>query len=108
MSIVCLGWLLAAFLMLASPHFPWYFVVLVPWLALRPSATAWVLTLASPLLYGSPAGDDWLNYDIRIAAFTLATSVALAFDAWRLRRNPINLVVGETHERRGSQPASVP
>jgi hypothetical protein len=107
-SIACLGWVLAVFLMLASPHFPWYFVVLVPWLALRPSATAWVLTLASPLLYGSPAGDDWLNYDIRIAAFTLATSVALAFDAWRLRRNPITLVVGETHERRGSQPASVP
>jgi hypothetical protein len=110
-SVACLGWLLAIFLVLASPHFPWYFVVLVPLLALRPTATAWVLTLASPLLYGSPYGADWLSYDVRIAAFTLASFAALAFDAWSLRRNPINLTVGETHERHHEherdQPASV-
>jgi hypothetical protein len=111
-SVACLGWLLTIFLMLASPHFPWYFVVLVPWLALRPSATAWVLTLASPLLYDSAAGPGWPSYDARILAFTLATVAALAFDGWSLRRRPFNLTVGETHERHHEherhQPASVP
>ena len=99
-SVLCLGWLLAAFLILSSPHFPWYFVVLVPWLALCPFATAWVLTLASPLLYGSPTGADWLSYDLRIAAFTLATVAALALDARSLRRTglgkPLNMTAGET------------
>ncbi len=107
-SVACLGWLLTIFLILASPHFPWYFVVLVPWLAIRPSPTAWVLTLASPLLYDGPAGPGWLSYDARISAFTLATVAALAFDGWNLRRQSLNLTVGETHERRGDQPASVP
>jgi alpha-1,6-mannosyltransferase len=99
-SVLCLGWLLAAFLVLSSPHFPWYFLVLVPWLAVHPFATAWVLTLASPLLYDSVAGTGWPAYDLRIAAFTLATVAALAFDAWRLCRKglgkPLNLTVGET------------
>jgi hypothetical protein len=107
-SIAGLGWLLTIFLLLASPHFPWYFVVLAPWLALRPTATAWVLTLGCPLLYDSTAGASWLSYDARIAAFTLATAAALAFDGWSLRRQSLNLTVGETHERRGDRPASVP
>ena len=34
-AIVCLGWLLVTFLILASPHYPWYFLVLVPFLALH-------------------------------------------------------------------------
>jgi hypothetical protein len=110
-SVACLGWLLTIFLILASPHFPWYFVVLVPWLALRPSATAWVLTLASPLLYDSAAGPVWPSYDARIFAFTLATVAALAFDGWILRRRPFNLTIGETHGRQHEpgpdQPASV-
>ena len=35
-SIRSLGWLLIAFLVLSSPHYPWYFLVLVPFLALAP------------------------------------------------------------------------
>jgi type IV secretory pathway VirB2 component (pilin) len=97
-AVASLGWLLTVFLVLASPHFPWYFVVLVPLLALRPSAAAWVLTLGGPLLYDSAEGTVWLGYDARIAVFTLATVAALAFDAWSLRRqaNSLNSTVGET------------
>src|SRR5262249_57604323 len=50
-SITALGWLLVSFLILSSPHYPWYFLVLVPFLAIAPSATVWVLTIACPLLY---------------------------------------------------------
>ena len=99
-AIAGLVWLLAVFLTLASPHYPWYFLALVPLLTIHPSATGWVLTLASPLLYDSAAGTAWPGYDLRVAAFTLATVAALAFDAWRLRRKalgkPLGQTVGET------------
>jgi hypothetical protein len=99
-AIAGLAWLLAVFLALASPHYPWYFLALVPLLAIHPSAAAWVLTLASPLLYDSAVGIAWPGYDLRTAAFTLATAAALAFDAWRLRRKalgkPLGQTVGET------------
>ena len=99
-AIAGLSWLLVVFLTLASPHYPWYFLALVPLLAVHASSAAWVLTLACPLLYESAAGTGWPAYDLRIAAFTLATVAALAFDARSLRRNglgkPTNLTVGET------------
>jgi hypothetical protein len=114
-AVACLSWLLAVFLVLASPHFPWYFLALVPMLALHSSAAGWVLTLGSPLLYDSAAGVAWLGYDARVALFTLASVAALAFDGRHLRRKALNLNVGETHERTleragergGNQPASV-
>lgn len=85
-TIAALGWLLVFFLILASPHYPWYFLVLVPLLALAPSATAWVLTIACPLLYDSIPDAGWPGYDTRIALFLLATSAALAHDGWCMSR----------------------
>jgi hypothetical protein len=99
MAVASLWWLLAVFLVLASPHFPWYFLVLVPLLALHASVAGWILTLGTPLLYDSAARIPWLSYDARIALLTLASIAALAFDAWRLRRAPLNLNVGDTHDR---------
>jgi alpha-1,6-mannosyltransferase len=94
-SIACLSWLLIIFLILLSPHYPWYFLVLVPLLAIHPSATAWVLTLACPLLYDSVEATGWPSYDARIVAFTAATLVALAYDSWRLRRNSLDRAIGQ-------------
>jgi hypothetical protein len=85
-SVACLSWLLVIFLVVVSPHYPWYFLVLVPMLVIHPSATAWVLTLACPLLYDVVGGPMWPGYDLRIAAFTLATVAGLAHDARSLRR----------------------
>ncbi len=95
-SINCLHWLLVSFLIVASPHYPWYFLVLVPLLVLGQSATAWILTLACPLLYDSVPGGWWPEHDIRIALFILATIGALAYDAWNLRRKPRSPTLGET------------
>jgi alpha-1,6-mannosyltransferase len=81
-AVACLSWLLAAFLVLASPHFPWYFLVLVPLLAIYSTATGWVLTLTCPLLYASVDGAGWPSYDARIGAFMAATAAALAYDIW--------------------------
>jgi hypothetical protein len=95
-SVACLSWLLVVFMILASPHYPWYFLVLVPLLAIHPSATAWVLTLVCPILYDSVEGGGWPGYDVRIAIFSAATLIALAHDAWKLRRKPLDLAAGET------------
>jgi alpha-1,6-mannosyltransferase len=94
-SIACLGWLLVVFLVLLSPHYPWYFLVLVPLLVLQPSATAWVLTLACPILYDSIGGAGWPSYDARVAGFMLATLAALAYDARKLRRKSMSPATGE-------------
>lgn len=83
-AIRALGWLLIAFLILSSPHYPWYFLVAVPFLALSPSATAWVLTLGCTLIYGGLP-----SYDAGIALFTAATLAALGFDLWREFKTPM-------------------
>jgi len=93
-SITALGWLLVSFLILFSPHYPWYFLVLVPFLAIAPSATAWVLTIACPLLYDSIPDAGWPAYDTRIALFLQATVAALAYDAWRLHRKTHRIILG--------------
>jgi len=87
-TIRALGWLLIAFLVLSSPAYPWYFLVLVPLLALAPTATAWVLTLGGVLFYDVVGNDGLPSYEVRIALFTLATLAALAYDLWRARTIP--------------------
>jgi hypothetical protein len=94
-TLAWLNWLLIVFLILVSPHYPWYFLVLVPLIVIHPLATAWVLTLACPILYDSVEGGGWPGYDARIAAFTLATLAAIAYDARKLLRKPLALSVGE-------------
>jgi alpha-1,6-mannosyltransferase len=82
-ALACLSWLLVTFLVLASPHYPWYFLALVPVLALHGSAAGWVLSLGSVAIYGSVDGVGWPEYDTRIALFTAATLAAVAYDARR-------------------------
>jgi hypothetical protein len=87
-SIRAAAWLLTLFLVLISPNYPWYFLVLAPFLALAPSATAWVLTSASVLFYNVVPNDVLPAYEVRIGVFTVAVLVALAHDLrgqWRKR-----------------------
>jgi hypothetical protein len=85
-ALDALRWLLVAFLILASPHYPWYFLVLVAFLVLSPSASAWVLTLGGVLLYDVIGEDVLPSYNVRLGVFTLATFAAVAFDVARERR----------------------
>jgi hypothetical protein len=43
---------------LLSPHYPWYFAWIVPFLCFRPMLSVLYLTVASPLLYFVPGGPD--------------------------------------------------
>jgi alpha-1,6-mannosyltransferase len=89
-------WMLTAFLVLISPNYPWYFLVLVPFLALAPSAAAWVLTSASVLFYNAVPGDVLPPYEARITAFTVAVLMALAHDLWGEWRRGVPEAIGET------------
>jgi alpha-1,6-mannosyltransferase len=95
-SMRAASWMLIAFLVLVSPNYPWYFLVLVPFLALAPSATAWVLTSASVLFYDVVPNDVLPVYEVRIGVFTVAVLAALAHDLWRTRRRSAPVAIGGT------------
>lgn len=95
-SMRATSWMLIAFLVLISPNYPWYFLVLVPFLALSPSATAWVLTSAGVLFYDVVPNDILPAYEVRIAVFMLAVLSALGHDLWREWRKTVPVAVGET------------
>jgi hypothetical protein len=95
-SMRATSWMLIAFLVLISPNYPWYFLVLVPFLALAPTATAWVLTSASVLFYNVLPDDVLPAYEVRIGAFTMAALAALAHDLWLEWRKGAQVVIGET------------
>jgi len=45
-------------MVLVSPHYPWYFAWIVPFLCFTPWLSVLYLTVASPLLYFVPGGPD--------------------------------------------------
>jgi len=54
-------WLAAAFVWLTSPHYPWYFLILIPLLAAAPSLPVLLMTILAPALYLTrpPGGMTW-------------------------------------------------
>lgn len=51
-SLAGAQWLLVAFIVAMTPHYPWYIMCLVPFLCIAPTYGVAYLTLAAPLLYG--------------------------------------------------------
>jgi hypothetical protein len=84
-AIVGLSWLLVTFLAVISPHYPWYYLVLVPILVIHPSAAAWAMTLGAPVIYDSVGGVGWPDYHARMWALLLASAAAVAWDLRRAR-----------------------
>ena len=80
-------YLLFTFLLILSPNYPWYFVVLVPLGCLAPWSPALCLTLLSAILYGAPpiAGDP---SNILIHSLLYGAAIAaLIFDLCRRFRS---------------------
>ena len=83
--------LLLAFLLLLSPDHPWYFLIIMPLVALRGSTVGWAVSIGALLL------QDELEWDAYIPIFTRKTvlygGVALAFTwsiwrMWKMKRLP--------------------
>ena len=92
------GWLtvlLAAFLVLLTPHYPWYYLALMPFLALYPRAwSLWVLTVASVLSYDAIPDDVLPIYIHRQIAFNALVLIAVARDI--ANRTTLALSTGAT------------
>jgi len=78
--------LLLAFSFLLSPDYPWYFLMVVPFVALTGSWTGWVLTIGGFALYDRLAWDPQIHFDMRDSLFNLAVLSAAALAAWRAGR----------------------
>lgn len=77
-------WLALTFTMLLSPKYPWYYLVLTPFVALLGPAPGWAATIGCFLLYDE-RWDDWppVNRDVMRTLFNLTVLSALAFAARR-------------------------
>jgi hypothetical protein len=79
--------LLVAFLLLLSPNYPWYFVVLVPLGCLKPWPPALALTLLAPVLYAAPPvdgrTDTLIAQGVLYGIATAAIAAAVGSRWWR-------------------------
>lgn len=84
-AVGTLGLLLTAFLILLTPHYPWYYLALGPWLALGSALTPWVLLTGGFLLYDVIDGDRMPPFALREGALHLGALAAVTYDIWTAR-----------------------
>ncbi|HVB15267.1 MAG TPA: hypothetical protein VNF04_01915, partial [Stellaceae bacterium] len=82
--------LAAAFILLLSPHYPWYFAWLIVFACLVRSAALLWLTLASFLLYLVPVGSQltWDRYRFAVESVLYVPFLVLAAHDFRRQRRP--------------------
>ena len=88
--------LAASFTVLLSPHFPWYFAWLVPFLCLVPCAPVFYLTVASFVLYWTWIGDSPDQLFI-INSCLYPPCFLLAAFAWWTRRSRLWSITRRTN-----------
>jgi alpha-1,6-mannosyltransferase len=92
---------LMAFLLLLSPHYPWYFVALTPFVALIGGAPIWAVTLGALFLQEEANWDFFIPVLTRKSALYGMFFAACAYVAWQAwRRRSAATVI----ERRIIQP----
>jgi alpha-1,6-mannosyltransferase len=81
-ALVLLG---TIFLVLLTPHYPWYYLVAVPFLAIYPhSATLWIMTVGALQMHDVIPNDVVPDYGHRQLSFHSLVLLAAAWD-WRAR-----------------------
>src|SRR4029077_14604847 len=70
--------LAVAAMILVSPHYPWYFAWIVPFLCFAPHPSVLYLTAAAPLLYLVPGGPDPHGARMTVEAAIYGPFAALA------------------------------
>jgi hypothetical protein len=89
-----LSWLFLAFVLLLSPDYPWYWMVLLPFVALLGPAPAWAGTIACFLLYDVVDEGLEIGFAWRDSALHLIVLAALPF-ALRARHPAPRLATGD-------------
>jgi hypothetical protein len=85
-----LCWALFAFVFLLSPDYPWYWLVLLPFVALLGFAPGWTATIGCFILYDVIDEGFEVDFMLRDTALHLAILATLPF-ALRTRRAPPKL-----------------
>ncbi len=80
----------SVFVILVSPHFPWYFAWLIPFLCLIPDPSVIYLTLASFVMYLTWLGDAPNQVLKMKAVIYVPTLVLCAFMVWWRRRKRLS------------------
>lgn len=78
--------MLLAFCFLLSPDYPWYFLMVVPFVALTGSWPGWAITVGGFVLYDVLTWDLQINFVLRDAAFNILVLAAMLFAGVRTRR----------------------
>ena len=78
--------MLLAALWLLSPNYPWYFLVVVPFLALSGGATAWAATVGALLLQEEAGWGDFVPLLVRKSILYTAVLLACAYTVWGMLR----------------------
>jgi hypothetical protein len=84
-AIAAYGLLLTVFLLILTPHYPWYYLALGPYLALSRCLTPWVLMTGGFLLHYAFANDPMPAFEIREGTLHLAALAAFIYDVWTAR-----------------------
>jgi len=77
--------LLLTFLLLLSPRYPWYFLAITPFVALRGGATVWVASIGALLLQEEVDWDLYIPLMARKTVLYGAVIVAFGYSLWRSR-----------------------
>jgi len=85
-SLADINRLLLAALLLLSPNYPWYFLVVTPFVALVGGAPLWAVTIGAVVLQEEATWDFYVPLLIRKSALYAVFFLAWAFVAWRASR----------------------
>ena len=79
--------IVVVFLILLTPHYPWYYLAATPFLAFYPRLlTLWVLTVGGLQMHDVIIGDVVPDYGVRQMIFHSAVLIVIAWDLYRHRR----------------------
>lgn len=96
-----LGWLVLACLLVLSPNYPWYYLMLVPFAALFGTAPAWAITTCCFVLYDEIWADAGIGFIWResvLNLIVLGTMGATLFATLRPHRHPLPAGAGPAEE----------
>jgi alpha-1,6-mannosyltransferase len=94
-SVRALGLLVMAFLVLLTPHYPWYYLAIAPFLVFGWWTTPWLLTAGGFVLYDVIPGDALPSFEVRDGLFRLAGLATLAYDYLRNRKTRPATALGD-------------
>jgi len=83
-SVADIKRMLLVALLLLSPNYPWYFLVLVPFVALSGGAPAWAATIGALLLQEEADWGEFVPLLVRKSVLYAAVLLACGYSIWRM------------------------